>query len=146
MTEDYTRNMQLGEYSMKKIENHFSLIQWTQNVSNFRDNITLNLFLALEDEAYNFLVLKEAIVDEEKRNTSLGNLMFTLHNFVISSKNSSKETLAEWKKIKREMHQLIPIRNKSAHPAPIDADDLNRAQTGVKIFLEWFSKFKLKFI
>ena len=146
MTEDYTRNMQLGEYSMKKIENHFSLIQWTQNVSNFRDNITLNLFLALEDEAYNFLVLKEAIEDEEKRNTSLGNLMFTLHNFVISSKNSSKETLAEWKKIKREMHQLIPIRNKSAHPAPIDADDLNRAQTGVKIFLEWFSKFKLKFI
>ena len=44
------------------------------------------------------------------------------------------------------MHQLISIRNKSAHPSPVDVGDLTRAQSGVKIFLEWFSKFKLKFI
>ena len=41
---NYTRNMDLTDYSKNKIEQHFKFIAFSKNAKDYRDNITLPLF------------------------------------------------------------------------------------------------------
>ena len=142
---NYTRNMDLTDYSKNKIEQHFKFIAFSQNARDYRDNITLPLFKAVENEIFNFLKNKGLIQNDKSRNTDFGGMLIQLREYV-RDKVIDDDLRKDWNKVKREAFQLTEIRNKSAHASIMMADEVIRAQNGVKNLLEWFSKFKLKFI
>ena len=143
LTKEYTKNMNLDEYSKDQITQHFTYYQFSLNAKNYRDNITLPLFKAVENEIFKFLKKQKIINQEEERNTNFHTMLILLREFV-SNCNLSDKQVREWNKVKRQAFQLAKIRNKAAHASIMEATEVIKSQDGVKKILNWFSSFKLQ--
>ena len=140
LTKDFTENMILDKYSQDQIQQHFIYYQFSIDLKNYRDNIVLPLFKAVEKEVSDYLISQNII--SEKRNTNFHDMLIKLREHIKDI--NLNETLAKkWNKVKREAFRLAPIRNMSAHASLMDANDVQRSQKGVKELLEWFTEFKI---